>query len=277
MTYDLHSHSTASDGTLSPTELVQRAFDKGVQVLALTDHDTTSGLAEAMQEAQRLGLQLIPGVEVSVTWETQVIHIVALGIDPNNGALLNGLENLRQQRHQRAVLIGKKLEAIGVEQAFEKAKAMSNGQLIGRGHFARVLIKEGLAKNFKQVFKRYLVKGKPGFVKGEWASLEEGLDWIHQAGGQSVIAHPARYRMNRKKLRRLIGDFVALGGCGFEVVSSSHSPDECRIMAGHAKDFGLLASKGSDFHEANTPWSELGRIADLPAGVIPIWQDWAVA
>lgn len=272
--HDLHAHSTASDGTLSPTELMQRAHDAGVQVMALTDHDTLEGLAEAATVAQGLGLDFVPGVEVSVTWSGSTVHIVGLGVDAKHHGLQQGLAGMRSFRDWRAEEMGRRLAKSGIEGMFEHARDLSNGRLISRTHFARALVEAGHADSVRDVFKKFLVKGKPGFVEGQWAGLDEAVAWITDAGGQAVIAHPARYRMTRTKLRRLIAEFVEAGGVGFEVVSGSHNRDECFSMAAHAREFGLLASAGSDYHGPENPWIELGRLPDLPSGCTPIWQDW---
>jgi predicted metal-dependent phosphoesterase TrpH len=272
--YDLHNHSTASDGTLSPTELVERAAAAGVRVLALTDHDTTEGIAEARRAAARLDIGLIPGVEISVTWQAQTIHILGLNVEIDNPRLQQGLAGLRAFRSRRAQRIAEALEQAGIPDTYAAARELADGGLISRTHFARHLVERGLAEDERQVFKRFLVKGKPGHVAGQWAELADALDWIHQAGGQAVIAHPARYRMTRSKLRRLLREFVALNGAGIEVVSGSHSRDDYYVMAKHAQDFGLYASAGSDFHSPDYPWITLGKLPRLPDGCRPIWQDW---
>ncbi|MCG8038057.1 MAG: PHP domain-containing protein [Candidatus Thiodiazotropha taylori] len=272
--YDLHSHSIASDGTLSPRALVQRAAEAGVEVLALTDHDTTAGIDEASEAAQSCGLVLIPGVEVSVSWNRQTVHLVGLNVDPHDSQLNAGLQKLRDFREWRAEEIGRRLDKAGISGAYEGALALAEGCLVSRTHFARFLVQSGIVEDERKVFKRFLVSGKPGHVPGEWASLEEAVGWIHAAGGQAVIAHPARYRMTRSKLRQLLKQFVALQGDGLEVVSGSHSRDDYVSMAKHAKDFDLLASAGSDFHCPKNPWIELGRLPRLPEGCKPVWQNW---
>ncbi len=272
--HDLHSHSTASDGTLSPTELVSLAAAAGVQVLALTDHDTTAGIEEAQRAAEQAGIRLVPGVEVSVSWSGQTVHIVGLNVERENAALQQGLQGLRDFRDGRAREIGRRLEKAGIADAYEEAFALSNGILVSRTHFARMLVARGLVKDEKAVFKRYLVQGKTGYVPGEWASLEAAVGWIHGAGGVAVVAHPARYKMTRTKLRSLIGEFRELGGEAIEVVSGSHSRDDYINMAKHAEDFGLEASAGSDFHCPENPWIALGRLPQLPAGCRPVWHRW---
>jgi len=274
--FDLHAHSTASDGTLTPTALMRRARESGVEVMALTDHDTLEGLAEAHQAADALGLRFIPGVEVSVTWEGLTVHIVGLGVDRDDPVLNRGLASLRDFRDWRAEEIGRRLAKHGISGAFEAARDLSNGRLISRTHFARFLVQDGRAKDVRDVFRHYLVSGKPGFVPGQWAALGDAIAWIRAAGGQAVIAHPARYRVTRGKLRRLIGEFAEQGGSALEVVSGSHSRDDYFTMAHHARDFGLAASAGSDYHGPEHPWIELGRLPDLPAGCTAIWQDWSL-
>ncbi len=273
--YDLHTHSTASDGTLTPTELVARAAQVGIQVLALTDHDTLNGIAEAQAAAAERGLTLIPGVEISVTWSGRTLHILGLGLDPTAPALNAGLLGVREYRDWRAREIGLRLAATGIEGAYAGALALAaDERFVGRTHFARFLVQQGYAATVREVFKRYLVQGKPGYVTGEWASLEAALGWIREAGGQAVIAHPARYSLTGFKMRHLIGEFRELGGVGIEVISGSHSRDEACLYAQRARDFSLLASLGSDYHGPEHPYMELGRLPNLPPGCAPIWADW---
>ena len=272
--YDLHAHSTASDGTLSPAELMQHAHAAGVNVMALTDHDTTAGIAEARDTATQLGMEFIPGIELSVTWNNRTVHIVGLGIDEHSEPMQAGIKKLMDFRQWRAEEIGRRLEKAGYPDMYEKAKAYSNGRLIGRVHFARALVAAGHADTVGAVFKKFLVGGKPGFVPGAWAELGDVVNWIREAGGRAIIAHPARYDMTRTKLRQLIADFKELGGEGFEVCSGSHSKDDVNTMAQHARDFDLLASAGSDFHGPENPWVNLGQLAPIPQGLKPVWHDW---
>jgi 3',5'-nucleoside bisphosphate phosphatase len=276
---DLHTHSTASDGTLTPEALVGRAAAAGVTLLALTDHDTTEGLGEAAAAARALGIVLVPGVEISVTWGAGTIHVVGLGIDPDDPGLAAGLAGLRAFRAWRAEEIGRRLAKQGIMGAYEGARALSNGRLIGRTHFARFLVGQRHAVDERSVFKHFLVNGKPGHVPGAWASLDQAVDWIRGAGGLAVIAHPARYRLTRTRLRLLIGRFKELGGVGLEVVSGSHSRDEMLAFGQLAREQRLLASAGSDFHGPQLtlsaqPWMDLGRLPALPEGCTPIWRDW---
>ena len=270
--YDLHSHSIASDGTLNPVELVTAAHAAGVDVLALTDHDTLDGLLEAADTARRLGLQLVPGVEISVSWQSQTIHILGLGIDSDCEALQSGLAGLREFRDWRAREIGRRLARTGIGGCYEGARALARGHSVGRLHFAQHLVAAGHARSVREVFKRFMVNNKPGYVAGQWASLGAALDWIHAAGGLAVIAHPARYRMTASKLRRLIAEFSAGGGVAMEVVSGSHSRDNISSMAALCRREQLLASCGSDYHGPENPWVRLGQLPALPAGCLPVWE-----
>ncbi len=272
--YDLHSHSTASDGTLTPAELVRKAGQAGIEVLALTDHDTLDGIEEATTAAVSAGIALVPGVEISVTWNRHLVHIVGLGVETGCVALRNGLRYLQKVRQDRAEEIGRRLEKQGIEGAYAGARALSNGRLIGRSHFARFLLEEGYVKDRRKVFQRYLGQGKPGYVAGEWAELGEAVSWIHAAGGQAIIAHPAAYPLSNTKLNRLVEAFTEVGGDGLEVISGSHNHEEISNMARLARKFGLLASAGSDYHGRETPWIDLGRLAILPEGLKPVWHDW---
>lgn len=270
--YDLHSHSWVSDGTLSPTALVERAHAAGVEVLALTDHDDTGGCAEASAAAGRLGMTLVPGVEVSVTWQAMTIHVVGLQVDPASPPLQTGLESLREFRDWRAGEIGRRLAQRGIDGAYEGAQALARGRIISRTHFAHYLVSRGCGADVREVFKHYLRRNKPGHVPGQWAGLEAALGWIRAAGGIAVLAHPARYDLTASKLRRLLGEFVECGGEGIEVVSGSHTPNDVQAMARHARNFDLLASMGSDYHGPENPWVELGRLQILPEGLTPVWQ-----
>ena len=271
--YDLHTHSTASDGTLSPTALVRRAHARGVAVLALTDHDCTDGVAEAAAEADRVGLTLIPGVEVSVTWEGgQLVHIVGLRIDPDNAALQAGLSRLRAFRQWRAREMAQRLEAYGIPGTFEGAQALARGAVVSRTHFARFLATIGQGRDMNDAFERFLAPGKPGYVEGKWASLAECVDWIRGAGGQAVLAHPMRYALSAARLRLLLQQFHDCGGAGLELVlGGSH---EAHTLAQYARTFGLAASVGSDFHGHDSSRLDVGLRAELPKQVRPIWEGW---
>ena len=271
---DLHTHSTASDGTFAPGALVARAAAAGVDILALTDHDTTAGIAAAAATAQAVGVTLVAGVEVSVTWGRRTVHVVGLGVDSAAPVLCAGLERQSQYRLWRAEEMGRRLAKVGIDGAFERARALAGGRVVGRTHFARVLVARGRAESVGQVFKQYLVKGKPGYVAGEWATLEEAVAWIRTAGGRAVIAHPARYGFTRTKMLQMIGELREHGGEGIEVVCGSHSRDDAFVYARHAREQGLLASVGSDYHGPGISSPELGRLAPLPEGCVPIWLEW---
>lgn len=275
--YDLHSHSTASDGTLTPAELVKRAAVAGVGVLALTDHDTLDGYPEARDEASKHALSLLAGVEISVTWRRMTIHVLGLNLDSANQTLLQGLQGLQKFRVWRAEEIARRLQKKGIDGALQGARRLCRGNIVSRTHFARFLVQSGHAASVPDVFRRFLVKGKPGYVGGQWSSMEEALGWIRDAGGIAAIAHPARYRLSRSKLGTLVKDFKALGGEGLEVVSGSHNRDETLHMAAVAHEHHLYASCGSDFHSPDQSWVELGRLRPLPEGCVPIWQSEAFA
>ncbi|MFP5507207.1 MAG: PHP domain-containing protein [Gammaproteobacteria bacterium] len=275
--YDLHAHSRASDGTLSATELVRRAQAAGIDVLALTDHDSLDGVAEARAAAADLPLHLIAGVEVSVTWNGQTVHIVGLNVDPDDANLRAGLAGLQAFRDWRAEEIGRRLAKAGIADAYAGACRFASGRIVSRTHFAHFLVESGRAKSLREVFKKFLVRNKPGHVPGEWATLEQAVAWIRGAGGEAVVAHPARYSLTGAKLRRLLGEFKDCGGSAMEVVSGSHTTEDMLRMAGVARALGLKASRGSDYHGPENPWVELGRIPPLPEGVVPVWQDWDLA
>lgn len=270
--YDLHMHSTASDGTLEPAALVEAVAAAGVDVCALTDHDTLDGLPVAAARAASLGLRFVPGVEISVSWGGQTIHMLGLGVDDKAEALQAGLARLSEFRVWRAEEIGRRLARAGIGGCYAGARALAGGRIVGRTHFARHLVEAGHARSVREVFKRFLVHNKPGYVHGEWATLDEALAWVQAAGGVAVIAHPARYRMSASKLRRLLQEFREGGGLGMEVVSGSHTADNVRAMSALCLREELLASCGSDYHGPENPWIRLGELPALPAGCKPVWE-----
>jgi 3',5'-nucleoside bisphosphate phosphatase len=272
--YDLHTHTFYSDGVLAPAELVVRAAANGVQVLALTDHDVTDGVPEAQAAAQQAGITLVPGVEISVTWGAQTVHVVGLNIDTANAALQAGLARLREFRAWRAEEIGRRLAKAGIPGAIEGARARAQRGLVSRTHFAQFLVDAGHAADVRSVFKKFLVHGKPGYVPGEWARLDEAIGWIRAAGGQAVLAHPARYKITATRLKKLLGEFRDAGGAAIEVVSGSHSRDDMFRFAQLAASYGLLASSGSDFHGPQNYYMDLGPLPPLPDGCTPVWQTW---
>ena len=270
---DLHSHSIASDGLLSPRELVLRAAQHGVDVLALTDHDTVAGLDEARAAAQEAGIKLVAGVEISVTWNGTTVHVVGLNIDPHHPILQQGLAGVRSGRVERAQRIGAELARHGIKGGFEGASALAaNKEMVGRSHFARFMVEAGHARNVAAVFKRYLVKGKPGYVSHPWVELAQAIAWIHASGGVSVLAHPGRYRVSETGTRSLLEEFKRAGGMALEVVCASHTPELTARFARLATEYGLLASRGSDFHGPGESWVEPGRIPGLPVGCKPVWE-----
>jgi len=272
---DLHCHSTASDGLLKPEELVARAAANGVEILALTDHDGVSGLAEARTKAESQGVRFVDGVEISVTWEGSTVHIVGLQIDPEDPVLRSGLESIREGRATRAEKMGEALAAAGVPDSFAGAKTYAeNPSLISRSHFARHLVKTGLAPDVKSVFQRYLVKGKPGFVPHQWASLGDAVSWIRASGGIAVVAHPGRYNFSKPELHAFLAEFRDCGGAGIEVVTGSHSPEQYFEFARIAREFGFTASRGSDYRGKGESRADLGTLPQLPYDLKPVWHDW---
>ena len=273
--YDLHCHSTRSDGVLSPTDVVRRAASRGVDVLALTDHDELAGLDEAREAAQEAGIVVVPGSELSVTWEGETIHVLGLGIDPRDSPLATGLAGIRNGRDERARRIGEALEVAGIPDAFEGALTyVTSERLISRTHFARYLVESGHVRDMKDAFKRYLTAGKPGYVPHAWASLSQAVTWIRGAGGQAVIAHPGRYKLTASGLRSLVAEFRDLGGAGLEVVSPSHTSAQYAEFAALARAHGLRASCGSDFHGPGESHLDFGDLPPMPFGVEPVWSDW---
>ena len=272
---DLHCHSSVSDGLLAPAMLVDRAAANGVDVLALTDHDELGGLAEARTRAADLGLRFVNGVEVSITWGGITIHIVGLNVDPENMTLRAGLASIRTGRVLRAEKMAAALSAAGIDGSLEGAyRYAEDSAIIGRTHFARFLVERGYVGNVGEVFQRYLVKGKPGYVPHQWATLGDAVGWIHAAGGVAVIAHPGRYKLHFQEMRRFIAEFRELGGQGIEVVTGSHTPEQYAQYATLAQEFEMLASRGSDFHGPGESRIELGRLPDLPRHLTPVWHDW---
>lgn len=277
LVFDLHTHSTVSDGLLSPTALVEQAAERGVDVLALTDHDDTAGLEEAALEAQRRGIRFINGVEISVTWKKRTLHIVGLKIDPEYPPLKSGLAGIREGRHIRAAGMADGLSKVGIAGSLEGAYHFAQKGIISRMHFAQFLVNTGAAKDNKSVFKNYLVKGKPGYFEHEWASLEDAVSWIVGSGGVAVLAHPGRYDLGRTNMLLLLEEFRSLGGSAIEVVTSSHTVEQYVEFARYAHLFDLKSSLGSDFHGTGISYMEMGRLHVLPNNCVPVWQDWPEA
>lgn len=275
---DLHSHSTYSDGSLAPAELAARAHRNGVALWALTDHDDISGLPEARATAQALGMGFVTGVEVSVSFAGETVHILGFGFDDLNPELQAGLAQVRSGRRARARAMGDSLARAGIPGAYEGACALApNPELVSRTHFARFLVQQGHCAQVHEVFQRFLKEGKPGFVPHQWAGLGDALRWIHQAGGVASIAHPARYPYSPTVEYALFSEFKAHGGQGVEVVCGSHNAADVERVTGLAREFGLKASRGSDFHSPTESRIDLGQLPDLPGVLTPLWSDWAVA
>lgn len=271
---DLHCHSNVSDGVLPPADVVARAAANGVHALALTDHDDVGGIAAAQAAAETAGVVLIPGVEISVTWGGQTVHIVGLRIDPLHSDLAAGLAGIRRGRIERARRMGDDLARSGIAGAYEGAFGYAvNKEMVGRTHFARWLVAEGHASDMRSAFKRFLTRGNPGYVEHEWTTLENAVGWIRASGGMAVIAHPGRYAFNARELHLLLDAFRALGGEGIEVITGSHHPSEYGKFADLARAFGLKASRGADFH-APGEGIDLGRLPTLPHYCQPVWQGW---
>ena len=271
---DLHCHSNVSDGMLSPAEVVARAAANGVDALALTDHDDVAGLDAARAAADAAGVALIPGVEISVSWGGQTVHIVGLRIDPAHPELSAGLAAIRVGRIERARRMGDDLARSGITGAYEGAYDYAvNKQMVGRTHFARWLVAQGHASDMRSAFRRFLTRGNPGYVEHHWTTLENAVGWIRASGGMAVIAHPGRYAFNARELHLLLDDFRTLGGEGIEVITGSHHPSEYGKFADLARAFGLKASRGADFH-APGEGIDIGRLPALPHYCQPVWHGW---
>jgi hypothetical protein len=273
MNADLHCHSTVSDGTLEPEALAARAKANGVELWALTDHDELGGQQRARAAARAAGLPYLNGVEISVTFLDTTVHIVGLGIDSDDERLRQGLVATRGGREARAREMADELAKVGIDGAYEGAlRYVGNPDLISRTHFARHLVESGVCADTQEVFRRFLVEGKPGFVPHRWATLANAVTWIGAAGGVAVVAHPARYKFSPTEEYALFTEFKGHGGRGVEVVTGSHTAAEAERYAGTAREFDLLASRGSDFHCPGESRIDLGGLPPLPAGLTPVWD-----
>ena len=277
MRIDLHSHTTASDGRLPPEELIDRALSFNLDVLAITDHDTLDGLGVAHQyiEENKLPLKLINGIEFSTVWQNKDIHIVGLNIDPQSKPLNALIEQQKAHRITRAEQIAHRLEKATREGVLVEVQAIAGDAPITRAHFAKWLVDNGFAKTMQQVFKKFLTRNNPGYVPPNWCSMSDAVNAIHQAGGQAVLAHPGRYDLTAKWVKRLLAAFVEADGDAMEVAQPQQAQQERRNLANYAIQYELLASQGSDFHYPS-PWMELGRNLWLPSGVEPVWKDWGI-
>lgn len=277
MRIDLHSHTTASDGRLTPHELIDRATGFNLDVLAITDHDTLEGLQPAHEYIadQKLPLKLIDGIEISTVWQNKDIHIVGLNVDRNSPELLALISQQQNHRKERAELIAHRLSKATREGVLEEVKLIAGDAPITRAHFAKWLVDNDYVKNMQQVFKKYLTRNNPGYVPPNWCSMSEAVDAIHAAGGVAVLAHPGRYGLTAKWLKRLLAAFVEANGDAMEVAQPQQAQQERRNLADYAIQYKLLASQGSDFHYPS-PWMELGRNLWLPSGVTSVWHDWGI-
>ncbi|ENK2089699.1 PHP domain-containing protein [Vibrio alginolyticus] len=277
MRIDLHSHTTASDGRLEPKDLVERALSFDIEVLAITDHDTVDGLALAKQYVQdnNLPIKIINGIEISTVWQNKDIHIVGLNIDPENEQLSALIEQQKQHRITRSELIAERLQKATRVGVLEEVRQIAGDAPVTRAHFAKWLVDNGYAKTMQMVFKKYLTRNNPGYVPPNWCSMKDAVDAIHAAGGMAVLAHPGRYKLTAKWIKRLLAAFVEAGGDAMEVAQPQQAQQERRNWADYAIQYKLLASQGSDFHYPS-PWMELGRNLWLPAGVEPVWKDWGI-
>ncbi|HWW73092.1 MAG TPA: 3',5'-nucleoside bisphosphate phosphatase [Duganella sp.] len=272
---DLHCHSNVSDGVLAPAAVAAHARKAGVDVWALTDHDEVGGIPAARAAAKQQGMEFVSGVEISITWANETVHIVGLRLDETNAALVNGLARTRSGRDNRGREIARQLAAAGIEGAYEGALTyVGNPDLMSRTHFARYLVEIGACANISEVFKKYLSEGKPGYVPHCWASLADAVEWIRGAGGIAVIAHPGRYRFSQLAQGQLFDEFKQLGGAAIEVVTGSHTPDQYPVYAQLANSYGFLASRGTDFHAPGESRVDFALLPPLPANVKPVWHDW---
>jgi 3',5'-nucleoside bisphosphate phosphatase len=270
---DLHCHSVVSDGTLEPEALAARARANGVDLWSLTDHDEISGQRRARDAALANGMAYLTGVEISVTFAGTTIHVLGLGFDADDAALEAGLLATRGGREQRARAMAEGLAQVGIQGAYEGAlRYVGNPDLIARTHFARFLVDSGVCADNAEVFRRFLVEGRPGYVPHRWATLGDAVGWVTRAGGMAVVAHPGRYRFSTVQEHALFTEFKAHGGQGVEVVTGSHTPDEYAVYARAAREYGLLASRGADFHDPDESPVDLGTLPPLPAQLSPVWE-----
>lgn len=272
---DLHCHSNVSDGVLPPAAVAEHAHKAGVNVWALTDHDEVGGVASAREAAQLYGMRFVSGVEISITWANETVHIVGLQIDESNSTLVKGLEETRSGRDNRGREIGRQLALAGIPGAYEGAlNYVDNPALMSRTHFARFLVEQGVCSSVPEVFRKYLSPGKPGYVEHRWATLQDAVGWILGAGGVAVIAHPGRYKFTPLQEGILFDEFKQLGGTAIEVVTGSHSPDQYPKYANLANSYGFLASRGTDFHAPGEARVDFRFLPPLPGNVTPVWHDW---
>ncbi len=275
MNVDLHCHSNVSDGVLAPAAVANYAHQAGVQAWSLTDHDEVGGTGRAREAATALGMRFVAGVEISITWANDTVHIVGLQIDEHNPVLLAGLAATRSGRDARGREMAAQLAQAGIPGAYEGAlKYVDNPDLMSRTHFARYLVESGACASIPEVFRKYLTEGKPGYVPHRWASLQDAVGWIRAAGRVAVIAHPGRYKFGQIGEGVLFDEFKQLGGSAIEVVTGSHTPDQYHVYAEHARRYGFLASRGTDFHAPGESRVDFALLPPLPGNLKPVWHDW---
>ena len=273
LSVDLHCHSTASDGLLPAAEVVRRAAGNGVSLLALTDHDDRGGLKGAQSAASAAAICFVNGVEISIEWGGIQVHILGLNFDADDQALNAGLASIRSGRVERAQRMAAALEEIGIDGCFEGAmRYAENPNLISRSHFARYLVERGVCSDVRSVFESYIVPGRPGYVDHRWATLEEAVRWIVGAGGIAAVAHPGRYKLSRSEMRSFLDDFKNFGGQAIEVISGSHSADHVTVYSRLAREYGFMASCGSDFHGPGESYIDLGKLVPFPQNLTPVWE-----
>jgi predicted metal-dependent phosphoesterase TrpH len=273
MLADLHTHTNASDGELSPEQLLAQAKLAGVTLLSVTDHDTVAAYA-SLQGHSDSSIRIVPGIELSSIWRKTGIHIVGLNIDLDCPTLKSAIENQRTARLQRAETIAHKLTKLGFTDTLEGAKKLANGAILGRPHFARFLVESGQVKTISIAFKKFLGQGKPGDVRENWPTMETVIGWITAAGGTAILAHPAKYKLSNMRLQELTKDFSEAGGHGLEVISGKQDEAITSRLSKLSQQHGLLASCGSDFHQPGQSWAELGNVAALPTSCTPVWESW---
>ena len=270
---DLHCHSSASDGLLPAADVARRAFANGVDLLALTDHDNLGGLPAARAVADEVGMGFVNGVEISIEWGGLQVHVLGLGFAADDQALGDGLETIRSGRVVRAQRMAAELDKVGLHGAFEGAmRHAENPTLISRAHFARYLVESGVCKDVRSVFDSYLIPGRPGYVDHRWATLADSVGWINGAGGIAALAHPGRYKFSKPQMRLLLEEFKELGGQAIEVISGSHSAENVAVFGRYAREYGFMASCGSDFHGPGESYVDLGKLAPLPPDLKPVWE-----
>ena len=270
---DLHCHSTASDGLLPPAGVVRRAAANGVDMLSLTDHDDLGGLPAARLVADEVGMRFVNGVEISIEWGGLQVHIIGYAFDADDRVLNDGLASIRSGRISRARRMAADLETVGIGGCFDGAMRFAeNPNLISRAHFARYLVESGVCKDVRSVFESYIVPGRPGYVDHRWATLEESVGWILGAGGVAAVAHPGRYKLSRPEMRLMLDEYKRYGGQAIEIVSGSHSADNVTVFSRLAREYGFLASCGSDFHGPGESYIDLGKLASMPPGLTPVWE-----